>query len=356
MLDLELEQINSRIIPADDTSMNKARSNWDKIAKPLGSLGVLEDYVVKLSGIQGTDAPKINKRCAVIMCADNGVVAEGVSQSTEDVTSSVALDICKGTSNINVMAAAVNTDVVAVDMGMKNEVAHEKLIDKRISAGTDNITKGPAMDEEKVLQAIYTGIEIVKNLKDKGYDIVITGEMGIGNTTTASALAAVLLDMEVATVTGRGAGLSNEGLVKKIAAIETAIEVNKARDITNVIKLLATLGGYDIAALTGMYIGGAIHRVPIVIDGFISLVAALVAVRFNQDVRGYMLASHISKEPAARMILEELKLGAIIDGGLRLGEGTGAVCLLPLLDIALAEYRNAHRFADTDIEQYEVLS
>lgn len=339
----------------DTSVINKAKQNWDSIAKPLGSLGRLEELVIQLAGVFGDENVRIDKRCALIACADNGVVAEGVTQSDSAVTASVAREIAAGKSNINIMGAAVNVDVYAVDVGMLHDVECEGIIERKIARGTGNIAKGPAMSKEQALQAVQTGISLVGEMKDKGYQLVVTGEMGIGNTTTSSALAAVLLDKDAAEVTGRGAGLTTEGFGKKIETVRKAIKVNHAAAQDDPLLLLSKLGGFDIAAMTGMFLGGAVYGLPVLIDGIISSVAALLAYRLVPACRDFMIATHITEEPAGMAILNMLGLQPVIHAGMYLGEGTGAVCMLPLLDIALNEYRYAHRFAETDIAQYEDL-
>jgi len=226
------------------------------------------------------------------------------------------------------------------------------VIDRSIARGTGDISLGPAMSREQALTAIKTGIDLVAQTKDDGYKILATGEMGIGNTTTSSAMAAAFLGLPVETVTGRGAGLSNAGLARKCAAIERALAVNEP-DANDALDVLSKLGGFDIAGLVGLFIGGAVHRVPIVIDGFISALAAYTAARLCPTCTCAMLPSHVSAEPAARMLFDELGIEPIIHAGLRLGEGTGAVLLFPLLDAALALY-NGTTFDDTGIEAYEV--
>lgn len=339
----------------DTSVIKKAKENWDRIAKPLGSLGRLEELVVQLAGIFGDEHVRIDKRCALIVCADNGVVAEGVTQSDSAVTASVAREIAAGKSNINIMAAAVNADVYAVDVGMLHDAKCEGIIACKIARGTGNIAKGPAMSREQALQAVRVGISLVGEMKDKGYQIIITGEMGIGNTTTSSALAAVLLGKSAAEVTGRGAGLTTEGFGRKIETVQRAIEVNHATAQDEPLLLLSKLGGFDIAAMTGMFLGGAVYGLPILIDGIISSVAALLAYRLAPACKDFMIATHVTEEPAGAAILNMLGLKPVIHAGMYLGEGTGAVCMLPLLDIALNEYRYAHRFAETDIAQYEDL-
>ena len=250
------------------------------------------------------------------------------------------------------MAQTVNADAVSVDMGMMTPSDVPGVIDRCIARGTGDISLGPAMSREQALTAIKIGVDLVAQMKADGYKILATGEMGIGNTTTSSAMAAAFLGLPVETVTGRGAGLSNAGLARKCAAIERALAVNEP-DANDALDVLSKLGGFDIAGLVGLFIGGAVHRAPIVIDGFISALAAYTAARLCPACTCAMLPSHVSAEPAARMLFDELGIEPIIHAGLRLGEGTGAVLLFPLLDAALALY-NGTTFDDTGIEAYEV--
>lgn len=353
-MNTEFTEIIKKIQMPDEKAMEAAKNHWNGICKPLNSLGKLEELVIMLAGIQRREDVQITKRCAVVVCADNGVVAEGVTQSDMSVSTSVALEIAEEKSNINVMAKAAGADTIGVDVGLCSDVTHEKLLNKKIAHGTKNMAKEPAMTKEQAIQGIMTGIELVKILKEQGYQIIVTGEMGIGNTTTSSAVASVLLDRPVEEMTGRGAGLTTEGLAKKIQVIKDAITLHQP-DKTDPIDVLSKVGGFDIATMTGIFLGGALYHVPIVIDGLISSVSALLAQRLNPLCKYYMLASHVSKEPAGKFVLEELGLCPLIHADMRLGEGTGGVCLLPLLDIALCEYHEAHRFAETDVEQYEKL-
>ena len=340
------------IAPPDEAALAEARAKWNAVAKPIGSLGELELMVEKIAGLTGDANVDLSKRTVVVLCADNGVVARGVSQSGPDVTTAVARNIARNVSSVCMMASAVGADAHAVDMGMKEPPGDERVIDRSMGRGTADITMGPAMTREVALTAIRAGIDLVAEFKAAGYRIIATGEMGIGNTTTSSAMAAAFLGMEPAEVTGRGAGLSDAGLARKVAAIERALAVNEP-DPDDALGVLASLGGFDIAGLVGLFIGGAAHRVPIVIDGFISVLAAYTAARLCPGCECAMLASHVSAEPAARMLLDALGLRAPIQAGLRLGEGTGAVLLLPMLDAALALY-NGTTFDETGIEAYEV--
>ena len=347
-----LDAVLDRIPEVDETSRLAARDRWNAVAKPIGSLGMFETMVENMAGLIGTPDVEIGKRAIVVLCADNGVVAQGVSQCGSEVTTIVAGSVGKGVSSVCMMAHTADIDAYAVDMGMATPSDVPTVIDRSIARGTGDITLGPAMTREQALDAIQAGIGIVELFKQKGYKLLATGEMGIGNTTTSSAMASVLLDLPVEVVTGRGAGLSDEGLARKKRAIARAIEVN-VPDPNDPVDVLAKLGGFDIAGLTGMFIGGALHRVPIIVDGFISALAAVTAARICPPCTNAMLASHMSAEPAARTLMEELGIRPVIQAGLRLGEGTGAVCLVPLLDAALALY-NGTTFDDSGIEAYEV--
>lgn len=336
----------------DKSAEQRASERWNSIAKPLHSLGLLEKAVIQIAGITGSENVLLDKRCVVEMCADNGVVQEGVAQSDSGVTEIVACAMAEGASNINKMAETANADVIAVDIGIERKVRSDKIIDRKIAAGTQNIAYGAAMTQEQSERAISVGIDIAGEMKNKGYKIIITGEMGIGNTTTSSAIASVLLDLPPEKVTGRGAGLDSEGLERKISVIKRAIKINDP-DPQKPIELLAKLGGFDIAGIVGLFIGGAIYHIPVVIDGFISAAAAAVAVKISPEARDYMLCSHVSNEPAGIKILEYLGLKPLITAEMRLGEGTGGVLLLPLLDAALAVYDKSHRFEQLSLERYK---
>lgn len=345
-----MKRINE-IAPTDKSAAADAQRHWDSIAKPLGSMGDFESLLNKIAAIQGTHNIDISKRAVVVMCADNGVVCEGVTQTGSEVTAISSAAIACGKSNINALAEEYGAEVLAVDIGIKGYVECSDLINRKISNGTHNIAAGPAMTVEEAERAICIGIDIIRDLKKQGIKIAVTGEMGIGNTTTASALSSVLLGLPPEEVTGRGAGLTADGLRRKIAVVKKAIEVNKP-DAEKPVELLAKLGGLDIAGMTGLFLGGAIYHIPIIIDGLISAVAAAIAFKINPLSAEYMLAGHVSAEPAGRGLLEMMKLHAPIDAGLRLGEGTGGIMLLPLLDGAAALYSKSHRFDESGIERY----
>ena len=330
-------------------AIDLARMHWDAVAKPLHSLGLLEDMVVQIAGVQNTADVHIDKRCALVFCGDHGVVREGVCQSGSEVTALVAKSIAEGTGNISLMADAVRTDVLAVDMGMLTPVPGT--IDRRIGSCTANMTEGPAMTREQAERAVQAGIDMLKILHKQGYQIAVIGEMGIGNTTAASAVASVLLDMPVEAVTGRGAGLSDTGLERKVAAIKKAIQVNHP-DPDDPMDILSKLGGFEIAGMAGAYLGGYQYHIPTVMDGMISSVAALIAARICPQTVSSMLPGHAGKEPAHRMIMEQLNKVPIIHGRMALGEGTGGVLLLPLLDMALRVYHGPHTFQELGIKAY----
>ena len=330
----------------------KVKQNWDNIAKPLNSLGVLEEMHAKIAAIYNCERINIAKRCVVPICADNGVVEEGVTQTGQNVTAIVTQNFLDGNTSVCKFAQIAHCDVVPVDLGVAQDIKSERLIIHKLSYGTKNIAKGPAMSKDTAYEAIAFGIDLVGELKNKGYKLIATGEMGIGNTTTSSAVAAVLLDKEPELVTGYGSGLSKEGLATKIEVIKTALKVNKPEQ-TDPVDVIAKVGGYDIAGMCGMFIGGAVHKVPIIIDGFISGVSALCAVRLCPDIKDYLLASHVSNELAAKLVLQELDLQAVINAQMCLGEGTGAVALMPLLDMTNTLYNEMPTFAATNIEAYQ---
>lgn len=351
---MDFVKLNASIPRLDDAAAVAAKAHWDSIAKPLGSLGLLERAVTKIAAITGNPEVYLKKRAVVVLCSDNGVVNEGISQSGSEVTALVAENLTKKQTSVCHMASYARADVIPVDMGMAKRLSNPLLIDHHIADGTKNIAEGPAMTREQTCQAIQAGIEIVKNCAEQGYAILATGEMGIGNTTTSSAMASVLLGKPAAEVTGRGAGLSDSALIRKIGVIEKAIAVNKP-DADDALDILSKLGGFDIAGMTGIFLGGALCRVPIIIDGIISAVSAMIASKLCPACLNSMLASHVSDEPAGRMLLDALKLHPMITAEMRLGEGTGAVALLPLLDMALCVYHGSSSFKDIGLEAYRPL-
>ena len=351
---MTLEEVVRGIVPADQAAMEQARRRWDSIAKPLGSLGLLEEAVVRMAGIAGSPNVDISRRAVVVMCADNGVVARGVTQTGQEVTAIVAENMSSGDTSVCAMSRAAGAEVVPVDVGVARPLTGARIVQRNIRRGTADMTLGPAMTREEAIRAVLTGVEIARELRGRGVRLLATGEMGIGNTTTSSAVAAVLLGRPAEDMTGRGAGLSSEGLQRKIKAIQTAIRVNRP-DPADALDVLHKVGGLDIAGLAGVFLGGALCRTPVLVDGFISSVAALVAARLCPHCKDYMLGSHASEEPASQLVLAELNLRPFLYAGMRLGEGTGAVAVMPLLDMGLAVYREMTTFEDTNIEAYQPL-
>lgn len=348
-----MERIKA-ITPPDSEAMKRAQEKWNSVAKPLHSLGQLEDIIIKLAGIKGSESFSLGKRCAAVMCADHGVVAEGVTQSDSSVTAIVAKSIAEGSSNINLMARSCNADVFAYDVGISRDVDAQGLIRRKAAYGSENIAKGAAMTRVMAEKVISIGMDAVRDLKAQGYGIIVTGEMGIGNTTPAAAVTAAITGASPEAVTGKGAGLDSKGLERKISAVKRALAVNRP-DPDDALDILSKVGGYDIGAMTGLFLGGAYYHVPIIADGMISAAAAALAIKSNALSREYMLCSHTSSEPAAKMLIDFIGLSAPICAGLHLGEGTGGVLLLPLIDAAMAVYNSSHLFEALSIEQYKEL-
>jgi len=348
---MNLETAIEMIQPLDQNAMHLAKMRLDSLTKPLNSLGKLESNVIQLAGILQTLKPDIRRRAVVVMCADNGVIVEGISSCPKEVTATVTRNFLKGFTGVNVFANLSNTDLVICDIGVDDDLSDApQIINRKIRRGTDNMMTGPAMTREEAIQAIEVGIELVGTLVEDGYHLIGTGEMGIGNTTTSAAISAVLTDCPPEIMTGRGAGLSNQALSHKTNVVKNAIETNAP--YSDSIDVLAKLGGFDIAGLAGCFIGAAVHRVPCVIDGFISAVAALVAVRICPQVKDYIFVSHQSKEPGMIKVLAALEMEATLHLEMCLGEGTGAALSFLLLDAALEAYYKMGTFDDAKIEQY----
>ena len=318
----------------DNVAMETARKKWNSIAKPLHSLGKLEEHIIRIAGITGNAEVELKNRALIAMCADNGVVEEGVTQTGQEVTAIVAENFLEGATSAAIMCQSAEVDLFPIDIGM---VRDTRVPNYKVAYGTKNMVKEPAMTREEALQAILTGVHLVKEKKEAGYQILATGEMGIGNTTTSSA-----------------AGLDSAGLRRKICAIKTAIAKNKP-NADDPVDVLSKVGGFDLAGLVGIYLGGAYYHVPVIMDGFISAVAALAAVQMCNKVREYIIVSHVSKEPGMHILLKALGREASMTCDMCLGEGTGAVAFLPVLDMALAVYEKMSTFSDIHIDDYEEL-
>lgn len=331
--------------------VNKAQMRLNNLTKPLGSLGRLEDIVKQIVGITGEVFPRVDKKMVVIMCADNGVLDEGVSSCPKSVTATVTRNFLKGFTGINVLTGHAGAGICVVDVGIDDDMECEGILNRKIRRGTWNIVKSPAMTRDEAVSTIEAGIDIVRELKEQGINLLGTGEMGIGNTTTSSAITAVLTGDPLEELVGRGAGLTREGLDNKINVVKRSIDFNKP-DQDDPLDVLAKLGGFDIAGLVGCFIGAAAYRMPILIDGFISAAAALVAVRMNSGIKDYILPSHGSAEPGSKAIMRAIGLEPYLNLGMRLGEGTGAALAFHIIDAAFAAYTRMGTFGDAEIEQY----
>lgn len=349
---MELEQALALIKPVSQEAIQQAWNHWNNLALPLHSLGRLQDTVVRIAGMIESPEVNLKKKALVVMCADNGVVEEGVTQSGQEVTLIVAENFLQEKATASILCRQAGADIFPVDIGIASD---SKIIPRKIAYGTKNMAKEPAMTRLEAKKALEVGISMAKELKEKGYGIIATGEMGIGNTTTSSAITSVLLQVDPEEVTGRGAGLSSEGLEKKISTIRKAITLHRP-DREDILDVLSKVGGLDIAGMAGVFLGGAALGIPVVADGFISCVAALCAVRMCPAVTDYIITSHKSKEPAANMILEALDIPVFLDCDMCLGEGSGAVTIFPLLDMALAVYNGMTTFEANDMENYVPLA
>ena len=347
------ELVSMQIGRPDEGIRKKVQANWDAVAKPLDGMGAFESIVADIGAIRGDESVDITRKAVIVMCADNGIVEEGVSQSGQEVTAAVAASMGRQESSVCRMAKVAGAKVIPVDIGIAGAQNIAHVLDKKVARGTANFLHRPAMTEQQALSAVAVGMELVQNCKKEGFTLLATGEMGIGNTTTCSAMAAALLGLTAEQVTGRGAGLSDERLKKKIAVIrEALIKYQFGQGALETFRILQSVGGLDIAGLVGVFLGGAGAHIPVVMDGVISAVAALTAERLVPGVRHYVIPSHRSREPAAARIMEELDMHPVIDAGLALGEGTGAVMMFGLLDMACETYREHTSFADIAVEPY----
>ena len=341
----KIEALVRAVQPLDQKAMSAAEAHQARLAKPPGSLGRLEELSVQMAGITGKVHNELPRKRLLVFAADNGVVAEGVSSAPQSVTMQQTINLTRGKTGAAVLAKRFGCGLTVCDVGVNADLCESAVLNRKIAYGTQNICAGPAMTREQALQAILTGAAVAENVDA---DVVGIGEMGIGNTTTSSAVLAVLLGADVDKVTGRGGGITEESFRKKKAVIRTAIAVNRPnRD--DVIDVLAKVGGFDLAAMCGAFLGAAASRRAVVIDGFISAVAALCAVRLCPLVRGYLIPSHASFEIGYRLAMEEMALRPLFDLGMRLGEGSGCPLAFQMLDAACAVMNNMASFDEAGI-------
>ena len=341
----ELDALVRAVAPLDRGTMTAAEEYQARLAKPPGSLGRLEEISIQLAGITGRVHNALNKKQLLVFAADNGVVAEGVSSAPQSVTKQQTINLMRGKTGAAVLAKHFGCGLTMCDVGVNADIYESTVLNRKIAYGTQNICTGPAMTREQTLQAILTGAEIARTVDA---DVIGVGEMGIGNTTTSSAVLAVLLGADVEAVTGRGGGITEESFRKKKAVIRTAIEVNRP-DRDDVVGVLSKVGGFDLAAMCGAFLGAAAARRPAVIDGLISAAAALCAVRLCPNVRGYLVPSHASFEIGYRLAMEAMDLRPLFDLGMRLGEGSGCPLAFQVLDAACAVINDMATFDEAGI-------
>ncbi|HCU08610.1 MAG TPA: nicotinate-nucleotide--dimethylbenzimidazole phosphoribosyltransferase [Clostridiales bacterium] len=347
---MNLQEIISQIVPADREAMEQASAHNDNLLKPLGSLGRLEKIAIRMAGITGQVCNRAEKRCLIVMAADNGVCEEGVAGTPQDMTRWHIANIAGGVSGVGVLARYAHADLKVVDIGIKGDPECALVLPRKIRSGTANFAREPAMNRQEAEEAILVGVELVREAKEEGYEILGTGEMGIGNTSTTSACVMALTGLSADEAVGKGGGLTDQGLDHKKEVIRTALALHKP-DSDDPMDVLSKVGGLDIAGLAGCYLGAARYRLPIVIDGAISALAALIAYRLAPASADFMFASHRSEEPSYGRIVRELGLAPCIDLDMRLGEGTGCALAFPIIGAACSMLSNMHTFAQAQLDQ-----
>ncbi|QUL56130.1 nicotinate-nucleotide--dimethylbenzimidazole phosphoribosyltransferase [Paenibacillus tritici] len=347
-----IQEVTGRITPPDEQAALRAVLRLNSLTKPPGSLGRLEELAVRLAGISRDEQPSYGKRMVVVMAADHGVCSEGVSAFPQEVTIQMAYNFLNGGAAVNVLARQGGAEVRFVDIGINGDIAHPQLIDRKVRRGTDNMAAGPAMSREEALRAVLVGIQVAQEAVKDGAELLITGEMGIGNTTASAAVLCALEGIPAEAAAGRGTGIGDERLQHKVAVIERALEVN-APNPADPIDVLSKVGGLEIAGLAGLILGAAALRIPVILDGFISGAAALVAKALAPESTAYMFASHVSGEQGHKLMLDRLGLAALLDLGLRLGEGTGGALCLHFIDAVSRIMREMATFESAGVSGSE---
>lgn len=343
----------ARIAPLDDAAMTAARARQDMLTKPQGSLGRLEALSIQIAGISGQPRPRLAQPAVVVMAGDHGVAIKGVSAFPSEVTPQMVMNFLHGGAGINVLARHIGARVVVVDLGVAAELAvHPDLVARKVAWGTRDFSVEPAMSREQAIQAVEAGIAVANDVIDQGADILATGDMGIGNTTASSAIVAAISGQPVAEITGRGTGLDNSGLARKIAVIEQSLALHRP-DPSDGLDVLAKVGGFEIGGLAGVIIGAAARRVPVVVDGFISGAAALIAHTLVPALQPYLIAGHRSVERGHRAIFSRLDLEPILDLNLRLGEGTGAALAISICQAACKILDEMATFGEAGVAEKE---
>jgi len=347
----KFQETLQKILPVNGEVMEQTQERLDDLTKPLGSLGVMECIAKKIAGITNVVKPGLPKKTCILMAGDHGVVAEGVSAYPSEVTPQMVMNFISGGAAMNVLSRHVGAELLIVDMGVGSDLPDMPLlIKKKVAYGTNNMCSGPAMSREQAVEAIENGIEVAEEVILKGAGLIGIGEMGIGNTTPSTAIISLYSGKKVEEVVGRGTGVDDERLNIKINAIKRAVEINKP-DIADPIDVLSKVGGYEIAGLTGVIIACGTHRVPVVIDGFISGAAAVIAVALKTEVKDYLIASHLSEEPGHRAMLDYLGLKPMLHMNMRLGEGTGAALAMDIIDASLKILNEMATFSEAGVSE-----
>jgi nicotinate-nucleotide--dimethylbenzimidazole phosphoribosyltransferase len=329
-----IKETMKKITGLSEEAMIKARERQDQLTKPRGSLGVLEDLSIRIAGITGNPRPHLEHKAVIVFAGDHGVVKEGVSAYPQEVTAQMVSNFLRSGAAINVLSGHIGARVIVVDAGVAIDLeAHPGLVIKKIGYGTHTITDDCAMTNEQGVQSLFTGIEVVEEEQKKGLDIVALGEMGIGNTTSSAAIASAITGLPVEQVTGKGTGISNEKYDHKIRIIKKALAYHSS-SLMSGYDIVQRLGGFEIGAIAGAILGAAAHRIPVVIDGFISTAGALIAHSICPAVSDYIIASHVSVETGHSAMLSHLGVSPLLDLHMRLGEGTGAALACSLADAA----------------------
>jgi nicotinate-nucleotide--dimethylbenzimidazole phosphoribosyltransferase len=351
-MDKTLEAVCNQIVPLDEAAMLAARARQDLLTKPRGSLGRLEALAVQVAGITGAPIPRIRRKAIIVMAADHGIAAERVSAYPPEVTRQMVCNFLQGGAAINALARQAGVEVIIVDMGVAGEsIPGDGLLVRKIARGTANIALGPAMRPDQALAAIQVGIRIVNEDLPDSVDLIATGDMGIGNTSASAALLAALSGAPPDSIVGRGTGVDGERYDHKVAMIKRALAVNRPVP-DDPVRALAMVGGFEIAGLAGVILASAAKRIPVVIDGFVSGAAALVATRLAPAVLPYLIAGHRSEEKGHQLLLEALGLQPLLDLGMRLGEGTGAVLGMQLVEAAVRCHAEMATFAEAGVSEF----
>lgn len=345
----EINQILAAIKPVDTSLKPAITGHLNQLTKPVGSLGQLEELAIQYCQIQNSVKPVLTKKRIIVFAADHGIAEAGVSAYPSEVTLQMVQNFLSGGAAINVMAKHINVELNIVDLGVRHTFEnHPFLFKRKIKAGTNNFTLGPAMEQSEAIQAITTGIEMAERAYTDGISILGAGDMGIGNTTASSALYAALLPCDAGQVTGLGTGVDQAGLQKKVQIIKKAIEINNQR-LTDPVSILAALGGFEIAGICGLMVGAAAHRIPVVVDGFIASAAALAAIRLNPAVTDYLFWGHMSAENGHQMLFNHLNIKPILNLNMRLGEGTGAALAMTVIEAAIKIYNEMATFQSAGV-------